>query len=195
MKYSIVHASLVSALVLGLSACGGGGGGDPVIVHKFDGKWAGKCEDITTSRGARSFKQSWDVDGNKLINTIKAWGVGSSGCPADVTPDNAIAEATIVYDSEEIGVSGGICESGKAQGVEIVLTKVSGNNQLVTGNDSDIRAILKSKGVELPKHNIVCKGADKNLYAGLITADKDGSTKTKRPVAIDPQPSFFPVAQ
>jgi len=183
MKNTIVYSSLVSVLVLGLSACGGGGGDDAVIVHKFDGEWNGGCE---AAANARSFKQKWKINGASLDNDISVW------LTPNCQPGNGIAangKASVEY-QQEVTVAN-TCVDGKAQEVKVEYKTLKVAGRTYDGEQA-IEGVLKPQGVKLPKYNLICIDANGKLHSGLLTATNDGSTPAKRPTEVDPVKSFSP---
>ena len=183
MKTSIISTGLVSALFLGLSACGGGGNDSPLVVTKFDGTWQGDCEVLPNSR---SFKQKWKIDGTNLGNDISAW-LTSASCQGAPTLANGIAK---VEYQNEVNVAN-TCVGGKAQEVELTYISLKIGGATIPG-ESRIKSALAPFGVSLPKYNIICLDDNGKLHGGKITSDKDGSTPAKRPTEIDPVKSFTP---
>ncbi len=177
MKHSIIRYTLVSAFAIGLTACGGGGsGGGGSTVTKFDGNWKGPCETV----GSRSYKQTWDINGDKLDNNLQVW--STNNCAGTATPVKV--KAALDY-KNEISVAN-TCAGGKAQEVDITYQSVTARGITITGEDN-IKGILASKGISnaLPKYGLICKGNDGKLYRGLVTTDKDASTPAKRPDEMD----------
>ncbi len=184
MKKSMISMGLASALVLGLSACGGGGGGTPTVT-KFNGTWKGDCEASTNSR---SFKQVWKINSESLDNDISVW--RTPNCqPGDPVVVNA--KATVEYQNE-INVAN-TCAGGKAQEVKVDFVSIKVGATTITGEQNIRNALIgQNIGSVLPKYNLVCLDANGKLRQGLLTADKDGSTPAKRPTEMDPVKSFAP---
>jgi hypothetical protein len=187
MKNTIVYTSLISALVLGLSACGGGGSGNGEgggnTVSKFNGTWNGGCEAAANSR---SFKQKWKINGTSLDNDISVW--LSPNCqPGSGVVANG--KASVEY-QQEVTVAN-TCVDGKAQEVKVEYKTLKVAGRTYNGEQA-IEGVLNPQGVKLPKYNLICIDANGKLHSGLLTTTNDGSTPAKRPTEVDPVKSFSP---
>ncbi len=191
MKNSIKYASLVSAMVLGLSACGGGGGSDTGATsstsgESFVGTWKGGCE----ASGNKSAKQTWELkaDGS-LTNTIPVWDQANDCTGRKRGP--AVVTAKLEY-KNEVDV-GNTCKGGKARQVNIELLKLDTRSLGIHEGDSTIRALLASSvggGITFPKYDIICIGDDGKLHTGNVDGANDGSTEEKRPTEVNPTKAF-----
>jgi len=188
MKNKILLSTLITGVVLGLSACGGGGDGDSGTVNageKYAGTWKGDCE----FEGTRSFKQTWVLkEDGSLTNTIPVWDTNTTCTGTPRGP--AVATATLTY-KNEIDVPN-TCADGKAQEVDIIFTKVDVGSFGIFEGDDTIRTVLLSQGLSFPKHDIICINKDNNsdLHTGDASGENDGSTPEKRPKEVKPAKSF-----
>lgn len=176
MKNTILVTTLISGAVLGLSACGGGGGGTPAF-NTFDGKWDAPCIDISS---ARSFDQILNISGASAFSDVAAY--TGTGCTAS-SPTELRVNITFSYEGET-DVSA-ICATGKAEKVNATIDSVVIGGGTIT-DPAIIQTAIAGLGVNaVPAFNLLCLDGSGNLRTGDVSGALDGSTDAKRPTEMD----------
>ncbi len=184
-KTKRIHQFLsITAISLGLAACGGGGGDNgfsPSVRNQIQGDWRTGCNSFTNGTSTiltQTFSKERDGSDSFYVG-IKFFS----------TADNCTGAADVTVLGGPVSYKGSYTTSTcTAEKIDETITAIVDNGSPLTG--SDAQQFLIQNGIPQKTYDLACKRGNQ-LLLGDDSGSNDGSTPGTRPTTMDQGTPYF----